>query len=332
MSFEEAQKTRDPYKVEERIWKTHGFIPELMELYRRFPDVWTMRFLGVSVWERQKEFMRAVAKYPKVSVRSAHGVGKSYGAATIVLWFFMCYPGSRIITTAPTNRQVKEILWSQIESQHMRLKDNVSRAGECLRTMKLRDLDDPEHYAIGFTTDEPQAFQGIHAGNMLIIFDEACGIPKYIFDSASGMLTAEGNKVLLIGNPIEPNTYFHQTQTGEVPGYFKMKISAYESPNIGINKKGEYYDITPTPIPGLTGLKWINETIRTYGINSPYVVSRVFGDFPKTSEYQLIDDASIARALAKGRLLRQILKKSELGKMVLSSEEIAKLSEGAQRQ
>jgi hypothetical protein len=329
MSFSEAKKIKDPYEIENQIWEEHGFVQDLMALYQRFPDVWSKRFLGLSTWERQREFMRAVAANQRTTVRSGHGVGKSYGTAALVLWYFTCFPGSRVVTTAPTGRQVKEILWSAIEKLHIRLRQNVARAGECLKTMKVRDPDDPEHYAIGFTTDEEQAFQGIHAGNMLVVFDEACGIPKSIYDSAEGLLTSKDNKVLLIGNPIEPNTYFHETHTRAVPGYHIIKISSYESPNIGVDKEGKYCAIEPEPYPGLCSMAWINQQLRRHGPGSPWVVARIYGEFPKTSEYQLIDDESIAAAIAKGIFLRNILKKAQLGKEVVSAEDIRKLSTGS---
>jgi hypothetical protein len=45
------------------------------------------------------------------------------------------------------------------------------------------------------------AFQGIHALNPLIVIDEACGVPKSIFDAVDALATNSNARVLAIRNP-----------------------------------------------------------------------------------------------------------------------------------
>jgi hypothetical protein len=313
-----------PYQEEKKIWDKFGFIPELIELYRLMPDVWIRRFLEVSLWLKQIEICRAIAKYPAVTVRSCHDSGKSFIAGCLVVWFFIMFKDSKIITTAPTGRQVKKVLWSEIGRQHRILAQKVANAGELFQT-ELRD--GPTHYALGFSTDEGNAFQGFHELNLLAIFDEACGIPREIFKAAEGVLTTEGNKQLLIGNPTHPNTYFHQTHTGEIPGYYRIRISAYDTPNIAVNEKGEYYEVKPKPFPKLTPLSWINKMITTYGPRDPDVIARVFGEFPSAAPNQLIDDEAITLAATKGSIIRKLVSGLGSGRDVIPPEQIKALNE-----
>jgi hypothetical protein len=39
---------------------------------------------------------------------------------------------------------------------------------------------------------DPEAFQGIHAAAVLVLIDEACGVPKSLWDAASTLITNEG--------------------------------------------------------------------------------------------------------------------------------------------
>jgi len=57
---------------------------------------------------------------------------------------------------------------------------------------------------------DPEAFQGIHAAAVLVLIDEACGVPKSLWDAASTLLTNEASRILAIGNPDDPGSYFAQ--------------------------------------------------------------------------------------------------------------------------
>src|SRR3972149_6758105 len=88
------------------------------EYYARNPIDWIEKYTGARLWSKQQEICDAVANNSKVSVRSGHGVGKSFVAACITLWFLFTHPYSTTVTTAPTFHQVKEILWQEIAKLH----------------------------------------------------------------------------------------------------------------------------------------------------------------------------------------------------------------------
>ena len=54
----------------------------------------------------------------RVAVRSGNGVGKTALAARIMLWALRCFPESIVVTTAPTTRQVRELLWREARSAY----------------------------------------------------------------------------------------------------------------------------------------------------------------------------------------------------------------------
>jgi phage terminase large subunit len=287
--------------------------------YQKNPVEWIETFLNVRLWQRQAEIAQSVADNPKTSVRSAHAVGKSFVSACIVLWYLFNHYPSRVISTAPTFRQVRTVLWAEIANLHANLSTKLEFAGELFPATCVLRLT-PKWFAMGFSTDKPGAIQGQHEGNQLVIFDEACEIKADIYTYAEGIITGEGNKVLLIGNPVTPNNYFHQTHTGDMPGFKTLKISAYESPNIEFDPiTKEYRNVEPLPYPALVDLNWINDQIKKYGKSSPHVMARVFAEFPEAAEDQLITDQMLAAAVHKGVLLRRVLEHMDIGEEIVKS-------------
>lgn len=221
-----------------------------------------------SHWEKQIDVMRAVAKHKKVTVRSGHDVGKSFLAADLVLWFLQCYPGSIVITTAPTWRQVEKVLWGEIRSHFYKSKTPLS--GQILESeIKVG----PKHYAIGFSSDAADAFQGFHAGHVFIIVDEASGVPDETHDQIDSLLANEHTRLLLIGNPVRSSGRFAESFSD--PTFHKIHISCLDSPNVKAGK---------VIYPSLVTKEWCQEKLEKWGKDSAIYQSRVLGNLPKESD------------------------------------------------
>ena len=227
--------------------------------------------------------MESVRDNLQTSVRSANGVGKDWVASDIALWWLYTRCPAIVITSAPTNRQVEEILWGEIRRKFNRAK--VKLEGRCLN-LKI-DIE-PKWYALGFSTDKEAQFQGFHGENILIIFSEAQGIPKMIYEAAKGCLTSKNSRWLLIGNPLIPTGDFYESQ--KLSSWNRIKISAFESPNVIENKE---------VIPGLVTQQWIDARRKEYGEDHPFWYARVLGEFPPESEDTLIPIAWIDSAIER---------------------------------
>jgi len=177
--------------------------------YPRFaeqPVAFAERALGVDLWSKQVEVLEALRDGPRVTVRACHGVGKTFVAASAALWFLYTRKPSVVLTTAPTGRQVRQVLWRQLRALHRRAR--YSLGGELhLTRLELGD----EWFGLGLATDEPDRFQGFHSESILLIVDEAAGVREEIFDAVEGVLTTEGAKTLLIGNPTSQSGYFYRS-------------------------------------------------------------------------------------------------------------------------
>ena len=101
-----------------------------------------------------------------------------------------------VMTTAPSERQVKETLWREIRTIHNRNKNLI---GGKITATRL-ELSN-QRFAYGFSTNTAERFQGFHNENIIIIVDEASGVREFIFDAILGSMTSKNARMLMIGNP-----------------------------------------------------------------------------------------------------------------------------------
>ena len=241
---------------------------------RDHPEYFVENVLGDRLHEKQIEIIRALYKHRRVAVPAGHGVGKSHLAGRVALQFLCTHPDSIVITTAPTQRQVRKVLWGEIHSAYN--KSKFPLGGE-LYSQELRY--GPSHYALGLTTSEPDKFQGIHpdSGYILIILDEAPGIPAEIWEAAEGLMSCRCPHILAIGNPTSSIGPFKKACTD---GTWKViPLSCMDSPNV---KSGKVL------IDGLVTREWVMEKAQQWGEDSNIFRSRVLGEFPLEGDGTLI--------------------------------------------
>ena len=252
--------------------------------YQSRPEDFCRDILGIdSYWSKQKDILKAIAKHKKVTVRSGHDVGKSFVAADVVLWFLTSFPPAIVITTAPTWRQVERVLWGEIHQHYIKSKHYLG--GQLLQTELNHSA---KHYAAGFSSDKPDAFQGFHEKNVLVVVDEASGVEDNIFEQIESILSNENARLLLIGNPTRSVGYFADSFSD--PTFHKIHISCLESPNV---KSGKII------YPALVIKKWCDEKKEKWGEDSPFYQARVLGNIPKESEDVLIKMEWIQRAVLR---------------------------------
>jgi len=242
----------------------------LRERLRRDPEFFQREVLGWDPWEKQVEIACSVRDHKKTAVKSCHDSGKTADAARIGLWFLYSFQPSIVLTTAPTYRQVEELLWREIRAAYNR--SRIPLGGEMYQTPKL-NLDD-DWYALGLSTDDPDKFQGFHSVNILLIGDEAAGIWEEIFTAADTSLTTANARELLIGNPSSTSGRFYNAFHSKRNLYNCIHISAFNTPNFTEGKVVRPYLITP---------EWVEEKHREWGEDSPLYQIKVLGEFPEAT-------------------------------------------------
>ncbi len=252
------------------------------------PLVFAQDVLKVSLWSKQKEVLAALPDNRRVAVKSGNGLGKGFSAAAAVLWFLYCHDPAIVLSTAPTFRQVRHILWRQIRRLYRPAREVL--AGKMLDTRwELAE----DRYAMGLSAESADEFQGFHSPNMFIVVDEAEGVSDEIYEAIEAIMTAADPRLLLIGNPTTVSGAFHRAFHQERHLYHTITISALDSPNVVAGK---------VVVPGLTSAKWVQERKETWGEENPIYRARVLGEFPDQAEDTLIRLSDIEGA-ANGQAL-----------------------------
>ncbi|RKY33849.1 MAG: hypothetical protein DRP78_07155, partial [Candidatus Omnitrophota bacterium] len=99
------------------------------------------------IWSKMTEVLLSVRDNRKTAVKAGHSVSKSYSSGRLVLWFLYCFYPSTVITSAPSNTQVEEILWREIRDAHSKAK--IPLGGNLTHT-KLELAE--KWFAYGFST------------------------------------------------------------------------------------------------------------------------------------------------------------------------------------
>lgn len=204
----------------------------------------------------------------KITVVTGHDIGKSATMAMLIVWYLFCYLDSQIGATAPTSEQIHDVLWKEV----------AKWMGEMPQELKELDLfewqsgyirvkEKPETWFARARTarkENPEAIAGLHGDHVLIIADEAPGVPDEIFRSAEGSLTGPNTLVILIGNGTRNTGYFYDTHHTDKAHWRTLSFNSEDSP---IVKEG-----------------YIERMEAKYGRDSDEFKIRVMGGFPAAEQ------------------------------------------------
>ena len=279
--------------------------------YQDNPLLWRKEVLDdYPRWHKQDEILLSVRDNRNTYVKACHGVGKTFTAKDVVLWFLMCHYPSKVITTAPSWVQVEKLLWSEINTAVKNAK--VPLGGQCKKVeLFLRD----DWFALGVspkidTDDDGKRLTGFHSENVLVIFDEAPAVNPKLWEIKETLMTSKNVRFLGIGNPVENTGAFYEGFTDENVHSISMDI--FDTPNFvqnnvtkledlqkilswDIDKRETFYDKLKFPFPHLTNIRWAVERLEKWGGDSPLFKSRVLSMFPEMSSDTIISLSSLER-------------------------------------
>lgn len=270
LEYQEVKKRYDQI-LYDKVARNH-------DRWRADPVTWVGERLNEHVWSKQDEIMSALRDHRRVAVRSCHGVGKSHIASRAVAWWLDTSPVGEafVVTTAPTFAQVRAILWRYIGQAHK--KGNL--AGRVTQTeWKL----DNELVAFGRkpADHDEGAFQGIHAKRVLVVLDEACGIPEELWIAADALTTNTECRILAIGNPDNPSSYFARVCRPDSL-WHTIGISAFDSPNL----TGEAIPADLSEL--LISKEWVEEKKVEWGEDNPIYTAKILGEFPVDNPWSVV--------------------------------------------
>jgi hypothetical protein len=256
---------------------------KLIAAIKDSPRLFIEEILGEKLDAQQIQAAELFPHSRRMTVKSGHACGKDWLAARLALWFHVTHYPSIVVTTGPTDRQVRQIVWGEIRQAYKRAElraqegIGVRIGGTLLPEAPHLKSSNPHHYMLGFTAGEDAAVQGFHAPNVLVIVTEAQGINPKLWLGLESLLTAANSKLLLVGNAIyEPESEFFAS--------FESKSALYRCITLD-SEKSTY--CSP---------EYVEDTKTVFGVDSPVYLARVKGVFPTDIADTLIPLGWIERA------------------------------------
>ncbi len=245
-----------------------------------------------------------------ISVMSGQKLGKDFVAALSHDHFLTVFAYPKVMCTATTGKQLKNVLWSEI-SKTFRLCQKNEKGQSVLDQMFeiqaekvfLWEKKGKEWFSEAVTintkdSEESQAesLAGRNANYKLTIVDEASGIANAVFkplEAVSGTL----NVILMIFNPTRSKGYAVDSQFADKSRWIALRWDARDC-DLPISAGGPDQDM-------------IREYIQKYGENSNPVRIRVLGLPPLTDSNALIpwdwiEDAVEREIEPEGAILKGI--------------------------
>jgi len=261
--------------------------------YINDPTAWIGDRLGEFCWSKQRAIAESVRDNRRTAVKSCHDAGKSWISSRIATWWIDTHPPGEalVVSTAPTYQQVHAILWEEIR----KAAGKASKRGNPLAGRILQSdvwkFDDGMLAGFGRKPADTDihGFQGHHRRYVLVILDEACGIPQQLWTAVEAITTNTDCRILAIGNPDDPSAEFGSVcKPGS--GWNVIRISAFDTPNF-----------TDEPVPEtlrplLLDPEWELDKRKRWGAESPRYISKVLGDFPDIGDDVLIAPSLIEAA------------------------------------
>lgn len=239
---------------------------------------------GITPWSAQEEIFAAADNGERrIAVRSGHRSGKSMGNGILLWHHLICRYPQKCAVTAPSEKHLFDALWAEFRGLGNRFTKDY---------LWLRDLYDitaeravmKSHPAESFISikvsrpEQTEALQGMYSENVLLIADEASGVPEATFEAAMSSMANPHILFVMTSQPIRTSGFFADAFRKNPEMWWKKTISSLDSPFVDPD--------------------YIHFVKEKYGEDSNAYRIRVLGEFPTAEEDKVIP-RDIIEAAAK---------------------------------
>lgn len=240
------------------------------------------------------EVEKALSKKIGMSIMSGTGTGKDFTASLLIFHFLMCFDMPKLLCTANTQKQLKDVLWSEC-AKIMRLSRKMDPTDPMSTTELQQHFEwqselifakpykGKEWFARACTInakaspeEQGETLAGRHEDHQLFVLDEASSIPEAVWKPVEGTLTGRLNLVLIIFNPTRTSGFALRSQYEDKDKWVAVRWNSAESEIVS---------------------KEHIENLSKYGTDSNTYRIRVLGLPPLTDENTLIPSDWIEDAI-----------------------------------
>jgi len=244
---------------------------DVVQRYAKRPTLFVQEILGVEPLPYQAEFLEAIASGErKISVRSGHGTGKSTAASWAMLWFFLMHYPNKVVVTAPTSSQLFDALFAELKRWINELPPAMQQLVN-VKSDRVEHVAAPSEMFISARTsraETPEALAGVHSEHVMLVVDEASGVPEQVFEAAAGSMSGHSAVTIMLSNPTRSSGTFYESQTRLSDSWWTRRWSCVDSP--------------------LVSDEFVEEMRQRYGEESNAFRIRVLGEFPLADDDTII--------------------------------------------
>ena len=244
---------------------------QFITIYRDDPVLFVKEVLGVEPDEWQQDFLNAVASGErKISIRSGHGVGKSTTASWAMLWFLLTRYPVKVVVTAPTSAQLYDALFAELKRWVKELPQPIQELLDVKQERIELKASATEAFISARTSraEQPEALQGVHSDNVMLVADEASGVPEAVFEAAAGSMSGHNALTILLGNPVRSSGFFFDTHNRLKDEWWTRRVSCIDSTRVS--------------------KEYVEDMKSRYGEESNAFRIRVLGEFPRSDDDTII--------------------------------------------
>lgn len=263
--------------VEAIAWWRHHPVDAVKDWFGVTPDDWQGDVLND---------LFASEGMARVAAKSCHGAGKTT-AESWAHWIFMkTRSHGRVVATAPTQSQLRDVLWPEIAKWHSKMHTDLAGMWDISETHVRHKKFPKTWFSVARTSNKQENLQGFHGTNICVLVDEASGVRADVFEVLEGILSEAGQigkeaKIFMVGNPTQLSGEFYNAfhknadlyKLYTICGDNKMPTDRYGGRIFLSNRVTEAYR---------------QNIARKYGRNGPVYDVRVRGLFPTEADDSII--------------------------------------------
>jgi phage terminase large subunit len=228
----------------------------------------------------------------RITIRACHGVGKTAVTAWCCVHSLVCRFPQKTVVTAPSKAQLEDALVSEVKKWITALPAALQE----LFTVKQNRVEltaaanESFFSARTARAESPEALQGVHCdpGFVLLVADEASGVPEAIYEAAAGSMSGHNCTTMLLSNPVRSSGFFHDTHHKLHDMWRVYHVSYRDSSRVS----GDF----------------VTDIGRRYGEQSNAFRIRVLGEFPLGDADTIIPYDLIASAQQRDIVTRPDLR------------------------
>ena len=269
------------------------------------PNTPLANFKGPRMWQRLvlRDIKAHIAKNKgqvtmdtlREAVASGRGIGKSALVSWLIIWMLSTRIGASVVVSANSEAQLRSVTWGEltkwstmvINAHWWEISATKLTPAKWICDLVERDLKKGTRYwaAEGklWSEENPDSYAGVHNHDgMMLIFDEASGIPDGIWSVGAGFFTENilDRYWFAFSNPRRNQGYFFEC--------FHAKRDFWSTRQVDARTVED------------TDKQVYQQIIEEYGEDSSQARVEVYGEFPSAG-----DDQFISSYIVQGAIERQ---------------------------